>query len=580
MDDTSIQKRPAKLLRGVLLLLLTAAYYTSFTQVLEAESGSLSGTQISTQTPGYSGSGYVTGFDAADDRVTMKITARAGYYNLFVRYASPFGEKFNFVFLNGENLGSVPFPLSTSFTETRIGKVYLQEGSQDFAIVKDWGYFDVDNIRLEAATPSPINSVYEHLVTPLPSPKTDSVYQFLASIYGKVILSGQYGGDTEFNRIRNVSGKTPAVRGFDMMDYSPSREARGATSVETEKAIAWSNERGMVTFCWHWNAPTDLIDQPGKEWWRGFYSDATTFDLSEAMSDASSEAYALILRDIDAIAIQLQKLEDADVPVLWRPLHEAEGQWFWWGAKGPEACKWLWRLMFDRLVNYHELGNLIWVWTSTGNPDALNWYPGDEYVDMLGADIYLPAGTYSTSFITFDNMAGLYGGRKMIALSENGPIPDPDRLFVEGVAWSWFSTWSGNFITDGVMNSEAHITKVFNHDYVITLDEIDDIDEIVALLEERKQQAGEEPVTRIEEEDEISISFINPIHGDQLVLQTGMPARVLVYDLHGRIIASDADTIGNTRMEFDFAHNPAGMYVVKVVTRQSVKVYRVLKINN
>ena len=81
----------------------------------------------------------------------------------------------------------------------------------------------------------------------------------------------------------------------------------------------------MVTFCWHWNAPKDLIDQPGKEWWRGFYTEATTFDVAKAMEDPQSEEYTLIIRDIDAIAVQLKKLANADVPVLWRPLHEAEG---------------------------------------------------------------------------------------------------------------------------------------------------------------------------------------------------------------------------------------------------------------
>src|ERR1043165_6132408 len=135
-----------------------------------------------------------------------------------------------------------------------------------------------------------------------------------------------------------------------------------------------------TTFCWHWNAPKDLIDQPGKEWWRGFYTEATTFDVTMAMNDVTSDEYTLIIRDIDAIATQLKRLQSANIPVIWRPLHEAEGKWFWWGAKGAEPCKWLWKLLYDRLVNEHHLDNLIWVWTSTGNPDATQWYPGDDYV--------------------------------------------------------------------------------------------------------------------------------------------------------------------------------------------------------
>ncbi|MEX2235424.1 MAG: glycosyl hydrolase [Cyclobacteriaceae bacterium] len=548
-------------------------------QTIELETATLSGTQISTQRSGYLGTGYVTGFDADGDKVTITVNVTKGIYDLYVRYASPFGDKFNFVYLNGENMGSVAFPLSTVFTEAKVGKVFLRQGSNSIAIVKDWGYFDVDNITLEASSASDIYNVAVDLVTPSPTAKTDSVYSLLSSLYGKVILSGQYGGLTEFNRIKNLSGKTPVLRGFDLIDYSPSRVEHGATSTETENAIGWSQQRGMVTVCWHWNAPKDLIDQPGKEWWRGFYTDATTFDVSKAMADDTSEEYTLILRDIDAIAVQLKKLSGANVPVLWRPLHEAEGKWFWWGAKGAEPCKWLWKLLFERLVNHHSLRNLIWVWTSTGTPDALNWYPGDEYVDLIGADIYLPAGSYGSNFITFDNIAALYEGRKIIALSENGPIPDPDKLFNEGAAWSWFSTWSGSFITDGILNTENHIVKVFNHDYVITLDEIDQIGEIIVMLEEKK--ADGEPVTRTQGEDSREVSFRNPIAGDRLLLNDiGYPARAIIYSMQGKIEFSGVNSAEKKNLEFDFHQKSSGIYLLKLITPGSVKVYRIVKLED
>ena len=529
-----------------LLLLLLPGIFSSFAQTLEAETGTLTGTQVSTQRAGYSGSGYVTGFDADGDKISLTIDAKRGVYNIYVRYASPSGDKFNYVFVNGHNLGSVSFPNSQSFTETKVGKVYLVEGSNTLAIVKDWGYFDVDNLRLEASAPSPIDKVATDLVTPSPTKRADSVYKFLSHIYGKVILSGQYGGTTEFNQIKNISGKTPVIRGFDLMDYSPSRVEHGATSTETEKAIEWDSERGMVTFCWHWNAPKNLIDQPGTEWWRGFYTEATTFDLSKAMNDESSEEYLLILRDIDAIALQLKKLKDADVPVLWRPLHEAEGKWFWWGAKGGEPCKWLWKLLFERLVEHHALNNLIWVWTSTGTTDALSWYPGDEYVDIIGADIYLPAGSYGSNFITFDNIASLYRGKKIIALSENGPIPDPEHLLTEGAAWSWFSTWSGSFITDGISNTSAHINNVYNHDYVITLDEIGRIDEIITHTVE---EAGKD----------IQI-YSNPSHQR---INVKLPSqgffKLEIRNMQGAQLYEK--TIGSTETSFDLNSGlPPGLY--------------------
>lgn len=63
----------------------------------------------------------------------------------------------------------------------------------------------------------------------------------------------------------------------------------------------------------------------GKEWWRGFYTDSTDFNIATAMANPGGANYTLLLRDIDIIAKQLHRLQDAGVPVLWRPLHEAEG---------------------------------------------------------------------------------------------------------------------------------------------------------------------------------------------------------------------------------------------------------------
>jgi mannan endo-1,4-beta-mannosidase len=554
-------------------------------QILEAENGTRAGTQVSTQREGYSGTGYVTGFDADGDKIALTANiSMKGVYDLYIRYASPSGQKFNFVYVNDENLGSVEFPMSPSFKEVRVGKIFLRQGPNIIAIVKDWGYFDVDNIRLEPSEASSFSNVAAALVTPDPTFKTDSLYKLLQKLYGKVILSGQYGGASEFDKIKNISGRTPAMRGFDLIEYSPSRVAFGSTSAETEKAIEWHQQRGIVTFAWHWNAPKDLINQPGKEWWRGFYTEATTFDVTKAMSNTSSEEYTLILRDIDAIAVQLKKLKNAGVPVLWRPLHEAEGKWFWWGAKGPEACKWLWKLLFDRLVIHHQLNNLIWVWTSTGTADALNWYPGDDYVDIIGADIYLPAGTYSSSFITFDNIAALYQGRKIITLSENGPIPDPENLFVETAAWSWFGTWSGDFILNGVYNSAAHINKIFNHEYVITLDEIDDIDSIVEALQKKREaeiEEEEEAITGISENG-VALSFQNPVRNERLIIKTWnskIITDVTVYNVQGRIEPErQCVSMRGDEAEINFETKAAGLYVVKVTMGGSVRIFRIVKL--
>lgn len=180
------------------------------------------------------------------------------------------------------------------------------------------------------------------------------------------------------------TGKTPALLAVDLMDYTPSRVEHGARGTSVEDAIAHHARGGIVSVLWHWNAPAGLYDTAEQPWWSGFYTRATDFDVSRAMADQTNANYTLLVRDVDAIAAQLRRLRDAGVAVLWRPLHEAEGAWFWWGAKGPEPCKKLWAMVHDRLTNHHGLDNLIWVWNSA-RPE---WYPGDETVDILSADVY------------------------------------------------------------------------------------------------------------------------------------------------------------------------------------------------
>jgi mannan endo-1,4-beta-mannosidase len=167
-------------------------------------------------------------------------------------------------------------------------------------------------------------------------------------------------------------------------DYTDSRTSRGASSTDVEKAIAHAAKGGIVTFVWHWGAPVGLYDTEEQRWWSGFYTAATDFNVATALADTANANYTLLIHDIDTIAVQLKKLQTAKVPVLFRPLHEAEGKWFWWGAQGPEPAKKLYRIVYDRLTTYHKINNLVWVWNSV----APTWYPGNDVVDIVSADTY------------------------------------------------------------------------------------------------------------------------------------------------------------------------------------------------
>ncbi|RCW45500.1 glycosyl hydrolase [Paenibacillus prosopidis] len=330
----------------------------------------------------------------------------------------------------------------------------------------------------------PVFNVEPKLVNPNADDSAKRLMTYLCDIYGSRILTGQQIGvesTPELDIIYEVTGKYPAVYGFDFMNYSPSRTERGATCSDTVIAIDWWKSGGIVTFCWHWNAPKDLIDlPPDRTWGSGFYTKATTFDVQKAMDDQESEEFQLLIRDIDAIAEQLKRLQNAGVPVLWRPLHEASGGWFWWGAKGPEPCVQLWKLMYDRMTNVHKLGHLIWVW----NGQHADWYPGDEYVDIIGEDIYPPAKNYESQQERFQSALSYTKMNKIIALSENGPIPDPDLMLRDNALWAWNCTWYGTFVYvteqgrrqySSEYTEREQLVKFYNHPLSLSKDEVPDL---------------------------------------------------------------------------------------------------------
>jgi mannan endo-1,4-beta-mannosidase len=306
----------------------------------------------------------------------------------------------------------------------------------------------------------------------------EKLMKYLKSIYGKKILSGQHLSQDfmEVEAIYKVTRKKPAILGLDFMDYSPSRVERGARGMDTEKAIQWWREGGIVTFCWHWNAPMGLVDRgPDKYWYNGCYTRATTFNFANGIKNTGSQEYQLLMRDMDVIAAELKKLQKEGLPVLWRPLHEASGGWFWWGSQGPEPYKKLWRIMYDRFTNYHRLDNLIWVW----NGEDPGWYPGDDVVDIVGRDFYGDKRDYSPRKEEFKKAEACAHTHKMVALTETGVVPDPDLLKQAGAKWLWYMIWSEGFVLAGhqAAYSEEYteasmVKKVYRHHYVITRDEL------------------------------------------------------------------------------------------------------------
>lgn len=447
----------------------------------EAEDANLFNVVTRSSAAGYSGTGYVTGFDnrdAALDYIEMSVDLPAGLYDLWVGYRAANNGK-GYDYWVGQETGSGFFQQSSTFAQNFTGTFSLTGGPTTVGLSEGWGFYDVDYFEFRSRDPippvSPISPVLSNASADLP---TRQLMHYLTSIYGKKTLSGQHHEQSKNfsfpvqSYLDKSGGIVPAIRGSDFIEYSPSRLQFGANPRnESEQTIQWAQQTGgIVSMMWHWNAPTDLLNTTARPWFKGFNSDATTFDLPGALANPEGADHQLLLRDLDAIAVQLQKFEDAGVPVIWHPLHEAQGGWFWWGDHGPEAYKQLWGLMYDRLTNHHGLDNLIWEYIiapGTQNGFNLDWYPGDDMVDIVGLDIYSdPTASMSGEWT---RARELFDGKKMIALAESGTVPNPELMAQYGIDWSYFSPWKGTFVD--AMSPEA-LQAALNHEDVLVLDEL------------------------------------------------------------------------------------------------------------
>ncbi len=349
-----------------------------------------------------------------------------------------------------------------------------------------------------------VNSLLNKLEKTPPDPKvlvsknagenSKRLFEYLKTIYGKNILSGQQylqPAELEDAVYYRITGRLPAVRGYDLLDM-----CKNTSDSQTDRAIYWAKNSGcIITMCWHWYAPDD-IRNPSDSVWSFYYKTTyyqrkTSFDIVKAVKEGTLE-HRFALDQIDKAAEELKKLEAEDIPVLWRPLHEADGSWFWWGnrkndgGESAEAYKKLWYIIFDRLENYHRLSNLIWVWN--GQSRAMAVHPNT--FDLCGEDVYSEiAHDHSSQEARYLDVTSYTFG-KMAALSECGYIPDPENLKKDEVKWLWWLPWWGGFVykTDEQWRpifdekglplhnpdkfSERELKEYFDNDYCLTLDKL------------------------------------------------------------------------------------------------------------
>jgi len=195
----------------------------------------------------------------------------------------------------------------------------------------------------------------------------------------------------------------------------------------------------------------------------------------------------------------------------------------------------------------------------------MSWYPGDAYVDILGADIYTVNGDLSSQVLTYNKIKEDFQGKKLITLSENGPVPDPDNLVTDKANWSWFMTWYGDFVHDPAINSLSHWQKVMNHSYVITLDEMPDLQNYPLTLKTDEYQSDNFRV------------YISPSDGYLHVNPEDNAGRydLNVFDISGRLLYSKLKNLQDISVSLSVLR--PGIYIVRIVTSKGFQSYKVVR---
>ena len=454
-----------------------------FRRRIQAESAHLpKNASIMKKRKGYSGGGYVGNLPAnTESAITFPVTVpRTQHYCLTICAASSETGS-HALRVNDEVISPFTMDDPEHFTMVTFYGIFLEEGEAEISIDTFDTVLDIDYIELsdDASVYETDFSIRDSLCNPDASDEARRLYQYLTDNWGKKTLTGQYvsdENDRELQLIYQMTGQLPAIR-FSMLDSGDNRDA-------IDVAIDWNvYMQGIVGLMWQWNAPgSDSV-----------YAEDSAFDLNGALrhkdmqklamlSDAEKAAASgsirqetlMLLQDIDHIADALKPLKTMDIPVLWRPLHEAGGGWYWWGASGSAAYEKLWELLYYRMTEYHHLNNLIWLW----NGQSAAYLVPERTYDIAAVDIYLqPQMEYGSRYEQFQALKKLTGGRKLLALSECSALPDPEMMQIDRSVWSFFGLWYGDYLMnpDGTFRDDYYssndLYNLYNSELALSLND-------------------------------------------------------------------------------------------------------------
>jgi|GEM_PF-1255274 mannan endo-1,4-beta-mannosidase len=333
---------------------------------------------------------------------------------------------------------------------------------------------------------------------PHATPGAAQLYTYLQNLSGQGILSGQLSmlNDSIVTTASSVTsfrdryvmardgGKLPALYASNFGDWP--MDYQGAIVSTMEGRWKVTGGKSVFMLCWHAVQP----DTPSSVGYSGMsrFSAANPYP-SWKIDSILKPGTALNIewfKRLDTTASYLKQLDSAGIPVLWRPFHENNGAFFWWGQQ--PRFKELWQQMYHYYVDSLHLDNLLWVYSVTYFPEGDPWvdslYPGDKYVDVLGADIY--KGSYGQDYDPWVYTKLLQKGNgKPIGITENGTMPGVPDLKYTQPKWTFFCTWWGYEVDTmwanayyhpagfTIQNPDSLYKAVYGDPYTVTQDRID-----------------------------------------------------------------------------------------------------------
>ena len=337
-----------------------------------------------------------------------------------------------------------------------------------------------DNSETVVVTPTPTVSidvvtpqnVKNYMVDKNASTETVALFYNLRNLGKTKITIGQQDAFNSFYQnsgssdIKKTTGNDPSILGSDFMFITDKDNPNNNWYVQQENKIIQDTKdayaKGMInTFCWH-------LREPYNE--KSFYSaDMTSEQRTDAFKSLLpggkfNDWYKKKLEKVASVVSNLKDTNGKQIPIIFRPFHEFDGNWFWWGANYCTAEEYIsvYRFTVNYLRDTKNVHNILFAFSpdnSYTTPSSyLSRYPGDDYVDILGMDNYGDFDNKGTSGASLANsklklISDLaISKNKIAALTETGYRVTSTTPAIN----NWFST----YLYDAITNNNLQIAYV------------------------------------------------------------------------------------------------------------------------